>query len=608
MTDPLAASPTEASSVRKGRRQLARTLLNEHADSLDNRSHRAAEMIRAGRGSEAVPLLRAVAEDRPDDPGAWLHLYALVTSLSDLQGSIEALRRQVELGSEDPAVLARLSNLIRQADRRSGVKIFRAQFREDEIEGGLDIVREGLSGADSADICQKAVRWFVNSEVSARVRDRLFETVAAKPADDASWDPIRRVTAVIKVVAPDFADLRREMEVGRDPAKREAILQALLGGLVLLEASTPDEPSKPEQALVKAALWTELLDLVQSDLDVQLTVLSRHLTVDPGNPRTVHLKARVLLLLGRRAEAHELLREAMSAFPTAEGMAGPAIRLLADAGDPDARKASGRHRPTSSPAGVPDSQTRGRLPASTLIFPHAHKTGGTSLHRGLGALFGLGYMRQGNLRSMGKVLRNLTVEAKQRLDLIAGHFPYDTAEDELAGLLPKRPLYVGVVRDPISRARSVYSFFGERYDTAEERDSQLRVPYDADINVVVERWMDAPDRWSSWRSDQCLCVGGQPAAADVIPVVEHRYLALVTPSGINQLIAAVARAMGVEPGIAEHIKRSNSERFVIRPDLEERLGDFYAEDQQLHDWAKANEDRFIARAETWMAEEVAAAG
>ncbi len=553
-----------------------------------------------------------MAEDRPDDPRAWSHLLALVGSLNDRQGLIETLRRQVELGSEDPAVFARLSTLVGQAERLSGGPTFSAKFREDDLEVGLEILRDGLSGADRAATCRKVVRWFANSDISVQVRDRLFETVAALPADDASWGAVRRVAGVIKVIAPELAALRRDMEVGRDPAVREARLQTLLDKLVLLETSTADEPSEPEPALMKAALWAELVDLVQSDPDAQLTVLRRHRTVDPGNPRTAHLTARVLLLLGRRNDALELLREATSAIPAAQGMAEPQtrlmIRILADAGDPDARKASERQRPASSPAVVPGSQTRGRLPASTLIFPHAHKTGGTSLHRGLGALFGLGYMRQGSGVSMGNALRNLTVDAKQRLDLIAGHFAYNTAEDELAGLLPKRPLYVGVVRDPISRARSIYSFFGERYDSAEQRDGRLRVAYDPDINVVVERWLDAPDLWSSWRSAQCLCVGGQPAAADVIPVVDQRYLALVTPSAIARLIAAVARVLGVEPRVAEHIKRSNSERFSIRPDLEERLVDFYAEDRQLHDWAKANEDRFIARAETWIAEEMAAAG
>ena len=132
----------------------------------------------------------------------------------------------------------------------------------------------------------------------------------------------------------------------------------------------------------------------------------------------------------------------------------------------------------------------------------------------------------------------------------------------------------------------------------------LRAAYDPDINVVVERWLGAEDRWSSWRSDQCLIIGGQPAAADVIPVVDQRYLALVTPSGIGRLVAAVAGVLGVESTVSDHIKRSNSERFVIRPELQDRLRDFYAEDQQLHDWAKANEDRFIARAETWIAEEL----
>lgn len=609
MTDPAdATSPAAPLMGRKIMRLRERALMGDGGDEASSVRRQAVLLVESGQARQAVPLLRTLAEARPDDPKGWNRLIALLNSLGDWDGLIEALRRQVELGGASPTVLARLNMMIESRERPEEVMgAFSTPLEAGDFEGALEVIREGLNGDRAAVFGDQMVEWFATWQDPPDILARLCAMAAAKAAaDDEVWAKARRTLDAVQAIAPELAAFRQDLNLRRDPPAKQRALLALLGRLEQLE--TPGAfglPAREVAPLVEAS-WYHLARSAEHDPDAELTVLRRRHGVGRGEPPTVLQTARLLLRAGRRDEARDMLRAAIAdnVAVSGDGDHAPLIRMLADAGDPDARKASER----CAPATVPDGQDRGRLPASTVIFPHAHKTAGTSLHRGLGELFGQGAVRPGDRVGTQKALRHLPMVEKLRLDLISSHFSYDQAEDHLIGLLPKRPLYVGVVRDPVSRARSVYSFFGERYGTERQRESMLRAAYDPDINVVVERWLGAEDRWSSWRSDQCLIIGGQPAAADVIPVVEQRYLALVTPSGIGRLVATVARVLGVESTVSDHIKRSHSERFVIRPELQDRLRDFYAEDQQLHDWAKANEDRFIARAETWIAEEVAAAG
>ena len=605
MTDPADAnSPAVPLMGQKAARRLERALMAGGSDEVSSLRRQAALLVESGQGRQAVPLLRTLAEARPDDPKGWNRLTAQLNELDDWDGLIEALRRQLELGGPSPTVLARLNVMIESERPEEVMRAFSTPLEAGDFEGALEVIREGLNGDRAAVFSDQMAEWFATWQDPPDMLARLCAMAAAKAAaDDEVWAKARRTLDAIQAIAPELAAFRQDLDVRRDPPAKQRVLLALLDRLEQLE--TPGAFGLPasEVAPLAEASWFHLSRTAEHDPDAELIVLRRRHGVRRGEPPTAPQIARLLLKAGRRDEARDMLGAAVADNRGGEDAPGTLTRMLADAGDPEARKANARQRP--SPALIPDGQDRGRLPGSTLIFPHAHKTGGTSLHRGLDELFGRGAMRRGDRLSTEMALRHLPMMEKLRLDMISGHFSYDNAEDHLIGLLPKRPLYVGVVRDPVGRARSVYSYFGERYDTELQRGSMLRAASDPDINVVVERWLSAEDRWSSWRSDQCLIIGGQPAAADVIPVVDQRYLALVTPSGIGRLVAAVARVLGVESTVSDHIKRSNSERFVIRPELQDRLRDFHAEDQQLHDWAKANEDRFIARAETWIAEELA---
>ena len=183
------------------------------------------------------------------------------------------------------------------------------------------------------------------------------------------------------------------------------------------------------------------------------------------------------------------------------------------------------------------------------------------------------------------------------LAAVSGHFHFDLAEDSgLSRAVRGSALYVGLVRDPVARARSIFSFFtrGLGADPAELK-RRLRVEPSDDINVVVERWMSAPYAWMGWRHDQCRFICGEPSAAAAIRTIEQRYLAVVPTKRVDVLARAIADALGADRPPRFHAKAQVEAAPEIDPAVEARLRAYHVEDQKLFDWVRANANPLLER-------------
>ncbi len=358
---------------------------------------------------------------------------------------------------------------------------------------------------------------------------------------------------------------------------------------VLLKLARPDQ-ALPHLRAVAEALpedverWERLCGVAAllGDVSGEIEVLERRLEVGHADP-SIHARLVVLLLRAdRRARAADHL-DRLGALATDEGTLRLYFRARA-AYDPAAAP-----WPAREGEGVIEGECLRRL----LAFVHAYKTGGTSLLRGLRAVFAPAALRMGNSSARSDLARKIRQE-KRPIDLLVGHVGYDLVESELVPLFRKEPLYIGLVRDPVARAKSIYAYFSSAYTSPEDRRRRLRTPHDEDINVVMESWLNAKHDWSGWRHDQCRVICGEPSAEAAIRTIKARYLTVVVPSRIDWLIAECAEALGRAPPELDHAKRTDSGRLVLDPVVERRLREHYGEDQKLFDWVSSNEDLLLS--------------
>ncbi len=242
------------------------------------------------------------------------------------------------------------------------------------------------------------------------------------------------------------------------------------------------------------------------------------------------------------------------------------------------------------------SRARGSSGPYMFVFPHIPKTGGSSLANGLARMLGGARLQAQTFQGICTTIGMQTLDERASTRLISGHFGFDQAEDVLVPWLDVHPLYLGVVRAPVARARSLYNFMG-RGARQELRSWSLRAEFDPDVNVVVEQWLAARSDWGGWRHDQCRAICGEPDAKAAIRMIEERYLGVVATRKVNTLIGAVARGLGLPRPGRMHEKNTNSAALPLDPALAARLRAYHHQDQILFEWVEANQGRLLERCE-----------
>ncbi len=510
--------------------------------------------------STEIDLVARRLDADPSDPKGWSHLISLHQLAGDVEGEAEALERRIEAIGGDLRSHRRLVELYERLGRAdeamrhqliledASAKRVAMPLRPPKARGDLDAFERQVELAEA--------RLQSSEQSPAAIRWRLYQLCS------------------------------KLNDLGRATTHLRAWVEAPDGGGAADAATLCDVLSRLE--------W---LSRRTGDQDAEINALER-LQGAGGKTSARHARLFRLFVRKGRASKSELQLTAIAKVAANDPAAAGRLARLRDEAEITALSARSDPERTFNPMVVPLRSAdvgAGRLAEHTLVFPHAYKTGGTSLRAGLRSLLRPHCAMLG-AASYAAWLEHLPADRRMALDVICGHFGYDEAEDELAPLLGKSPVYVGVVRDPVDRARSIYGYWTGGYAGEVDRRRKLRVRWDADVNVVIRRWISARDDWSGWRADQCRTICGEASADTAIEIIRARYLAVVTPAGINRLLKALAEALGCPWSEDLHRNASGSDRLTVEPDLEQSLRRYQAEDQRLFEWVAANEERMIARA------------
>lgn len=98
-----------------------------------------------------------------------------------------------------------------------------------------------------------------------------------------------------------------------------------------------------------------------------------------------------------------------------------------------------------------------RTPGRPIVFAHVPKTAGATLRKLLIAVYGeqaVYWVLPGQSERSLKELANMPMSRRRELKVVTGHLPFGLIDH----LLPKPPDYITLLRDPVSRIRSLYQY------------------------------------------------------------------------------------------------------------------------------------------------------
>ncbi|MEO1193675.1 MAG: sulfotransferase family 2 domain-containing protein [Pseudomonadota bacterium] len=231
--------------------------------------------------------------------------------------------------------------------------------------------------------------------------------------------------------------------------------------------------------------------------------------------------------------------------------------------------------------------TRGALDASTIIFNHVPKAGGTSLIYLFHEIFGAERCfrhaaRDHHSGAVSPPIRKVPRDELNGYRFLAGHFDYGHH-----ALIDRPALYVGVVRDPMDRLLSDYAF--NRTQGKEElRELTSRLSF----QEYIESKLDNP-KSRLVTSAQIRYLTGQARFEAAVPVLEDHFLACCTTDQLDdmqRMLARIYRRPDLPP-TRLNITIAMDEHPEISADLAGELERRFADDRRLYDWVAKRFDQ-----------------
>ncbi len=259
----------------------------------------ALEALRAGRVRAAIPLLRAWAAERPQDPEARFYLGRALLQVGDAAGAREALREAEALGAgAHPGVNYYLGVAAQQlGDMAAAERRFRRTL---EVDPGSVSARRSLAFL------------YLLTGRPEQAQPLLEQLVAERPDDALAWHylgAVRWAAGRFAAARDAFARAIRAEPGMTDARLGEAKALATLGRL--------DEADRHLEELTRQApelaeAWFEWgrLALREGEVEQAIARLERALLLEPTHERARYNLGLAYRRAGREADARALLEAA----------------------------------------------------------------------------------------------------------------------------------------------------------------------------------------------------------------------------------------------------------------------------------------------------------
>lgn len=215
-----------------------------------------------------------------------------------------------------------------------------------------------------------------------------------------------------------------------------------------------------------------------------------------------------------------------------------------------------------------------------LVFIHIEKAAGTSQRALLDQMYGCNnvlWRGRDFVGRRGRKLPDIT-----RHPIIGGHLSAADFEDVRTPVL-----YLSIVRDPVSRAVSLFHYFSEHGPDKDRKEWRKK---GLDPSSMTRTIQSVPAFRDAVSNRQCYRLSGMSDFEDTLDVLQRENYLIGTFERVDEFTDRVALLLGwpsVKAGRHNRARRSEYlEETLAEPGLEELILSINSEDEQLYRFVK----------------------
>lgn len=159
-----------------------------------------------------------------------------------------------------------------------------------------------------------------------------------------------------------------------------------------------------------------------------------------------------------------------------------------------------------------------------IFFVHIPKCGGTTITKLFVDYFGEEYTLYEGQDNFHQILESRNKNILKKFKFVSGHFCYGIHE-----LFEQKPIYISIVREPISRALSAIKFI---------KSNQYHYLYpllkDLSVDDCLKRLINLGE--TRLYSNQCEMIGGKQSFDEIKPIIDDFYFVIAPFDRIDDFI------------------------------------------------------------------------
>lgn len=201
-----------------------------------------------------------------------------------------------------------------------------------------------------------------------------------------------------------------------------------------------------------------------------------------------------------------------------------------------------------------------QIDSEHIVFIHIPKAAGTSANHFFQNAYGKDKVGWLGMNFNAEQLQKSNIQSLAEFKVIGGHFPYSTA-----ATFPWRNTYIAVLRDPISRAISLYRYI-QRIETHPLHNTANSVNMLEMLSSTPQFRVQVSNLQANWLSSAEAARGGKGTSETALENIHYNKFFVSTIASVNLLFEKIKEKLSL-PADLSYGKQNTSPELIDRDPL-----------------------------------------